>query len=165
MDYLKKIHNNIKLEIKNIPKYVNEKIIADKDKIVSLNINQISRHENSLGGILESNIKMYNGYYAYATEHYFAKYGIPTFPITTKTTGRAYNFNWSGSLFRGFDLKIHNQDYEIFSHGTKETKGKEIFINSYPNFFGLKQETEDVILKEVYGFCQNKLLNKIYNGK
>lgn len=147
----------------SVPSVIDEIIEENEDKIVSMNINQISRHENTDGGDLENKYIAFDGFYKKATET-FASLGIPTKPITSKAQGKAYNFTWSGEFFDKMRLLkgSKDNDFSIFSDGQNTNEMKKAFFEGYENLYGLIPENEkklnwERIYPELMKFLNNHI--------
>lgn len=132
----------------SIPVVVSEIVMKNEDKITGLNIDQISRHQNSEEGVLENRDKTFTGHYKPATIA-FAKQGIPSLPITTKTVGSAYNFTWDGDFFRQFKLLKDGNDFSLFSDGQNTNPFKKKFFDGYDNLYGLNNKNEEILNWEI----------------
>ncbi|MEM7485036.1 MAG: hypothetical protein AAF348_07490 [Bacteroidota bacterium] len=68
-------------------------------------------------------------------------------PIRPKTEGEPYNFEWTGGLFEGMELRINN-NVAVFTSTDSKT---DILVSKYGDIFGLTDDN----LREV---VQNTLL-------
>lgn len=144
-----------------LPKFVDDVVLKNEDKITGLNIDQISRHQNSDGGLLKNSNKTYSGYYQPATVS-FAQQGIPSFPITSKTVGNAYNFTWDGKFFEQFKLLKKDGDFLLHSDGESTNQLKKAFFDGYDNLYGLTNDNEkklnyEIILPEILEYVNSHL--------
>jgi len=116
-------------------------VLANEDKIVSLNVDTFQDGYGSDGQILKhSNEKMFKGVYSLSTQLLDPK----------KLAGTPYNFFETGAFLSNMqiDLQPNLTKFDIFSTGTG-SGDKALFFKGYSNLFGLNQNNEEIVNYEI----------------
>jgi len=112
-------------------------VLANEDKIISLNVDAFQDGMGSDGNILKhSNEKVFKGTYTLATQLLNPK----------KVAGTPYTFLDTGSFLANMqiDLQPNLTKFDIFSTGTG-SGDKALFFKGYSNLFGLNQNNEEIV--------------------
>ena len=129
-------------------------LLANEDKIISLNVNSFQDGIGSDGQLLKnSNEKVFKGVYSLSTQLLNPK----------KVAGTPYNFLETGAFLSNMqiDLQPNLTKFDIFSTGTGSGE-KSIFFAGYSNLFGLDKSNQeivnnDIILPELMKFIKRYL--------
>jgi len=116
-------------------------VLANEDKIVSLNVDAFQDGIGSDGQLLKnSNEKMFKGVYSLSTQ----------LLDPNKVAGTPYNFFQTGNFLSNMqiDLQPNLVKFDIFSTGTG-SGDKALFFKGYNNLFGLTNENEKIVNYEI----------------
>ena len=100
---------------------------------VRYNKEQLSKGENNEGEII--------GTYTEATEEMAADDN----PRQPKIAGQPYNFEYTGGLFDGFELRVFEDNAYFFSTDSKTPE----LVSQYKGLFGLQEDNLREIIKTV----------------
>jgi len=119
-------------------------VLANEDKIISLNVDAFQDGYGSDGNVLKNSNSRYSGRYTLATELY-ASQSNPR-PLFPKKAGELYNFIWDGTFISNtqIDLQPSLTKFDIFSTGTG-SGDKALFFKGYNNLFGLNKNNEEIV--------------------
>lgn len=129
-------------------------LLANEDKIISLNVDSFQEGIGSDGELLKNNNeKVFKGVYSLSTQLLNPK----------KVAGTPYNFLETGAFLSNMqiDLQPNLTKFDIFSTGTGSGE-KSIFFAGYSNLFGLDKSNQeivnnDIILPELMKFIKRYL--------
>lgn len=160
MDYIENYLKRLQSQIDNIPDLVHAGIIANADKIIALNIEQIDNHEGSDGKMLKNTDTRFKGTYTQLTEEIAAS-ASPR-PEAPKRRGDPYNWVWSGDFMSNFKLEQKGDDFQIYSTGSG-SGAKAEFFKGYRNLYGLTKENEQYIFGIVSEYVLNQTMGNLWN--
>lgn len=128
-------------------------VLANENKIVSLNANTFQSGQGSDGKALKNNNDIFKGTYTLAT----------SLINPSKRAGDLYTFQDSNDFISGLQVNIQPSltKFDIFSTGTG-SGGKASFFSGYTNLFGLDNKNSeivnyDIILPELMKFIKKTL--------
>lgn len=129
-------------------------LLANENKIVSLNVDAMQDGVGSDGNVLKnSNEKIFKGVYSLSTQLLNPK----------KTAGTPYNFLETGAFLSNLqiDLQPNLTKFDIFSTGTGAGE-KGLFFAGYKNLFGLNKNNAyivnyDIVYPELMKFIKKYL--------
>lgn len=111
-------------------------VLANENKIISLNVDAFQSGLGSDGKDLKSTNSLFKGVYTLSTQLINPK----------KTAGDLYNFQDTGSFISNLQINMNPNltKFDIFSTGTG-SGDKNLFFTSYTNLFGLDSKNQDIV--------------------
>lgn len=108
-------------------------VLANENKIISLNKNQFTDGYGNDGKDLINTLNGFSGYYSPNSE----KIGL-------------YDFYETGSFIKGLNINMSpsKNEFSIFSTGTG-SGDKSLFFTGYTNLFGLDKKNQDIVNYEI----------------
>lgn len=163
MDYIQELQQRLKQASSeaNLRKLIDDGFYKVAPDIIALNIEQIEYHQGFDDKPMVNTIKnakgkpKYPGVYSKFTQDYAQGTN------TSKSPGKAYDFNWTGDFLGNFNIKAVGKGFATYSTGTGSGDKKE-FFEGYNNMFGLNPENTATIESEVEYYVLDKVLSKIY---
>lgn len=115
-------------------------VLANENRIVSLNVDQFQSGEGSDDKQLNSNNSIFKGVYSLSTN----------LVNPEKKAGNLYNFLETGSFISNLQINIQPNltKFDIFSTGTG-SGDKALFFSGYNNLFGLNKNNEEIVNYEI----------------
>ena len=115
-------------------------VLANENKIVSLNVDTFQDGLGSDGKDLQNTNKVFNGVYSLLTQLLDPK----------KVAGTPYNFFQTGAFLSNMqiDLQPNLTKFDIFSTGTG-SGDKALFFKGYNNLFGLNKDNAYIVNYEI----------------
>lgn len=128
-------------------------VLANENRIVSLNVDAFQDGLGSDDRILQNTNKVFKGVYSLSTQLLDPK----------KVAGTPYNFFQTGAFLSNMqiDLQPNLTKFDIFSTGTG-SGDKSLFFSGYKNLFGLNKDNAyivnyDIVLPELMKFIKQYL--------
>jgi len=111
-------------------------VLANEDKIISLNVDDFQDGYGSDGKVLKNSNERFKGVYSLSTQLLDPK----------KVAGTPYNLFKTGAFLSNMqiDLQPNLTKFDIFSTGTG-SGDKSLFFSGYNNLFGLNQNNEEIV--------------------
>lgn len=115
-------------------------VLANENRIVSLNVDAFQDGLGSDDRILQNTNKVFKGVYSLSTQLLDPK----------KVAGTPYNFFETGAFLSNMqiDLQPNLVKFDIFSTGTGGGE-KALFFSGYKNLFGLNKNNSDIVNYEI----------------
>jgi hypothetical protein len=115
-------------------------IIANENKIISLNVNAFQDGKGSDGNALKNNNPIFDGVYSLGTQ----------LIKNNKRAGDLYDFLDTGDFISNLQIDIQPSltKFDIFSTGTG-SGDKSIFFQGYTNLYGLDKANTDIVNYEI----------------
>lgn len=131
-DYIKKCEL-VAREILNEQEKI---VLANENRIISLNVDAFQDGLGSDDRILQNTNKVFKGVYSLSTQLLDPK----------KVAGTPYNFFETGSFLSNMQIDLHPNltKFDIFSTGTGSGE-KALFFSGYKNLFGLNKNNSDIV--------------------
>lgn len=141
--------NSCKFVLNNILDEQERIVLANENKIVSLNVDAFQDGQGSDGKVLKNTNKLFKGVYSLSTQLINPE----------KTAGTAYTFLDTGSFISNLQININPNlsKFSIFSTGTG-SGDKSIFFAGYTNLFGLDSDNQRILN---YDIVYPQLMNYI----
>ena len=127
--------------------YVDDIAIMKEDEIINLNIIQMQSGYGTDDRRLQYQLKDYGGNYTQGT----VSQSLKNPSILPKSTGKPYNFGWTGDFLANFKVKITKENkLEVYSTGTGSGT-KSTLLTKTPNMYGLNaQDTAKLNYEIIY---------------
>jgi len=111
-------------------------VLANEDKIISLNVDAFQDGIGSDGNVLNNSNSRFKGVYSLSTQ----------LLDPLKIAGTPYNFFQTGAFLSNMqiDLQPNLTKFDIFSTGTG-SGDKSLFFKGYNNLFGLNKNNSDIV--------------------
>jgi len=126
-------------------------ILANEDKIISLNVDAFQSGIGSDDKQLKNNNEIFKGVYSLATQ----------LSNPRKIAGNPYNFFETGAFLSNMQINIQPSltKFDIFSTGTG-SGDKSIFFAGYSNLFGLNKNNTEIVNYEIIYYPLMKFIKK-----
>lgn len=153
-DYLRKVQ----FVRDNILDESERSVLRNEQKIIDLNVSQITESEGSDGNQLKNTNSLFKGRYTLATQLFSEGQNL----LAPKIAGDPYNFLATGDFFRSFEVDITPDLTKIEIKNTGTGSGsKKIFFDGYSNLLGLNNEnakkTNEIIKSDIDEFIKKHL--------
>ena len=111
-------------------------VLANENRIVSLNVDAFQDGLGSDDRILQNTNKVFKGVYSLSTQLLDPK----------KVAGTPYNFFETGAFLSNLQINLQPNltKFDIFSTGTGSGE-KALFFSGYKNLFGLNKNNSDIV--------------------
>lgn len=115
-------------------------VLANENRIISLNVDAMQDGIGSDGRILQNSDKRFKGIYSLGTQLIDPK----------KIAGTPYNFMQTGAFLSNMQIYLQPSlvKFDIFSTGTGGGE-KALFFSGYKNLFGLTNKNEEIVNYEI----------------